>query len=495
LQTLTLKYLFFRQQKNKRRRLMSDLKDSVRSTRDSSEEMMIDGAHLGAKLPHDEHHPADELTGERFGPSVVTTSSESASTFSAPTGKKQTPPKRSKSALGPRVAHRIIKLLVLRAANRFRLIRAIDIAASVFPERELKAALSAAHRATSQLCVAKGARQKKQTVLPESEQTVPRPLRSQKVRKEPASLVKYRSDAGQTYYGLTKAGAQWLRDNGDLDAGDGLAQASVSTVCSKTNPEHEMWANTITLACAARGIQAWNETELKNLLAWRPDTPKVFPLSIKTNRKVHVAVEGCHGDSQLSRVATDIIKGLLPDALANTTKGAVWIEVDKSVRGGDRRKDLEHVIRHIGRPLSGLNGHLTNNRLARVVVLCKKGNHFAGITKYLTQKIEDTNGHLVHRLETRGDDFNGDKPLPMLVPVDGAPGCYGVYRYLPVKVMSETHWNYTLLGYLNIQMLPTWLPKYSYRGTTCTDGWLPDNYLPWTLQKGGWGPITPVLPL
>jgi hypothetical protein len=391
------------------------------------------------------------------------------------------------------VVNRHIKLLVLRAANRFRLIRAIDIAAAVFPERELKAALSAAHRATSHLCVVKGSRLKKPTAPPESEKLEQLPKRPQKVRREPPSLVKYRSDAGQTYYGLTKAGAQWLRDNGDLDAGDETAQASVSTVCSKTNPEHEMWANTITLTCAARGIQAWNETELKNLLAWRPDTPKVFPITVKTNRRVHVAVDGNLGTSQLSRVATDVMKGLLPDALANTSKGAVWIEVDKSVRGGDRRKDLEHVIRHIGRPLSGLDGYLTENRLARVVVLCKKGNHFAGITKYLTQKTEDSNGHWVHRLETRGDDFHGDKPRPMLVPVDGVPGCYGVYRYLPAKTTSDPLWSYTLLGYLNIQMLPTWLPKYSYRGTTRTDGWLPDNYLPWALQSGDWGPIAPLL--
>ena len=473
---------------------MSDLTEGDDCPRDSGEQMADDVTHLDGNVMGGAQHLENELTGEGVFTVLVATSTEIASTVPTRTGKKATPPTRSKTALGPRLASTRIKLLVLRAANRFRLIRAIDIAAAVFPERALKAALSAAHRATSHLCVAKGARSKKQISSTGKEKSVKSLERHPKVRREPPSLVKYRSDAGQTYYGLTKAGAEWLRDNGDLDAGDGLAQASVSTVCSKTNPEHEMWANTITLTCAARGIQAWNETELKSLLAWRPDSPKIFPLSIKTNRKVHVAVDGSHGDSQLSRVATDIIKGLLPDALANTSKGAVWIEVDKSVRGGDRRKDLEHVIRNIGRALSGLDGYLNENRLVRVVVLCKKANHFAGITKYLTQKIEDKSGHLVYRLETRGDDFGGDEPQPMLVPVDGVPGCYGVYRYLPMRADGSAGWNYMRLGYLNIQMLPTWLPKYSYRGTTRTDGWLPDNFLPWSLERGDWGPISPVLP-
>lgn len=473
---------------------MSNLTDGEIGTRDSGGKMVDGVTHQDGKVNSVTQHLDNELTGERVFTELVATSTEIPSTVPTLTGKKPTPPTRSQTALSPRLASKRIKLLVLRAANRFRLIRAIDIAAAVFPERALKAALSAAHRATAHLCVAQGARSKKQSASTGKEVVAQSPKRPQKVRREPPSLVKYRSDAGQTYYGLTKAGAEWLRDNGDLDAGDGLAQASVSTVCSKTNPEHEMWANTITLTCAARGIQAWNETELKNLLAWRPDTPKVFPISIKTNRKVHVAVEGSHGDSRLARVATDIIKGLLPDALANTPKGAVWIEVDKSVRGGDRRKDLEHVIRHIGRTLSGLDGHLTENRLARVVVLCKKGNHFAGITKYLTQKVENKSGHLVNRLETRGDDFAGDKPRPMLLPVEGVPGCYGVYRYLRVKTDGANRWKYERLGYLNIQMLPTWLPKYSYRGTTRIDGWLPDNFLPWASEKGAWGPISPVLP-
>jgi hypothetical protein len=440
-----------------------------------------------------ENHTGGVLMGAELLTDRENTTVELVATAQTPPCGKQSPSKRSSATPRPRVSSHRITLEVLRTVNRFRLIRALDIAAAVFPERDLKAGLSAAHRATSRLCVAKGARRKTLNANQESESSsqLNKPKR---VRSSRAFLVKYRSDAGQTYYGLTKAGAQWLRENGDPDTGDSLAQASVSTVCSKSNPEHEMWANTVTLTCAARGIKAWNETELKALLGWSPDKPKVFPITVKTNRRVHVAASDSQGDRHLSRVSTDVMKGLLPDVLASTVGGAVWIEVDKSVRGGDRRKDLEHVIRHIGRTLTGVDQHLVSNRLGRVVVLCKKGNHFAGITKYLTQQIEDNSGHTVYRLETRGDDFNGDKPRPMLVPVHDVTGCYGVYRYLPVKVLDQTYWNFTLLGYLNIQMLPTWLPKYSYRGTTRTDGWLPDNFLPWTLEKGDWGAVKPLLP-
>ena len=449
--------------------------------------------HGGGELSGGNAHTGGVFMGEQFLTNGDNTTVEVVATAQTPPGGERSPSKCSSATSRPRVSRHQITLVVLRTVNRFRLIRALDIAAAVFPERDLKAALSAAHRATSRLCVSKGARRKTSNANHGSESSSQ--VNKQKgVRSSRAFLVKYRSDAGQTYYGLTKAGAQWLRENGDLDTADSLAQASVSTVCSKTNPEHEMWANTVTLTCAARGIKAWNESELKGLLGWNPDKPKVFPITVKTNRRVHVAARDSQGDRHLSRVLTDVMKGLLPDVLASTATGAVWIEVDKSVRGGDRRKDLEHVIRHIGRTLTGVGEHLANNRLARVVVLCKKGNHFSGITTYLTQQIEDNSGHLVCRLETRGDDFNGDKRRPMLVPVHGVPGCYGVYRYLPVKVLDQTYWNYTLLGYLNIQMLPTWLPKYSYRGTTRTDGWLPDNFLPWALEKGDWGAVKPMLP-
>jgi hypothetical protein len=467
---------------------MSTQRDTSGKPPHGGGELSGGNAHTGGNAVQSEHHTGGVFMGAQFITTGDSTTVEVVATAQTPPGGERSPTKRSSATPRPRVSSQEITLVVLRTVNRFRLIRALDIAAAVFPERDLKAALSAAHRATSRLCVAKGARRKTSNANQESESSsqLNKPKRARSSR---AFLVKYRSDAGQTYYGLTKAGAQWLRENGDPDTVDCSAQASVSTVCSKTNPEHEMWANTVTLTCAARGIKAWNESELKGLLGWSPDKPKVFPITVKTNRRVHVAARDSQGDRHLSRVLTDVMKGLLPDVLASTTTGAVWIEVDKSVRGGDRRKDLEHVIRHIGRTLTGVDQHLVSNRLGRVVVLCKKGNHFAGITKYLTQQIEDNNGHMAYRLETRGDDFNGDKPRPMLVPVNGVPGCYGVYRYLPIKVLDQTYWNFTLLGHLNIQMLPTWLPKYSYRGTTRTDGWLPDNVLPWASEKGSWAPV------
>ena len=117
----------------------------------------------------------------------------------------------------------------LTVANRFRVIRTVDVAAACFPERDYKAALTAAQRAMRGLVK--------------------------------ASLVqRYRTDRFQTVYGLTQRGAQWLQD-ADVDAA-----ASVRRVSDMSNPEHRLWAQFLVLCAEARGLKAWTEAELLQLL-------------------------------------------------------------------------------------------------------------------------------------------------------------------------------------------------------------------------------------
>ena len=136
------------------------------------------------------------------------------------------PPDRGLSArVASRTLQERIRLLALTLANRFRVIRTVDIAAYCFPERGYKASLTAAQRA----------------------------MRSM-VKGE--LLRRYRTDRFQTVYGLTQRGVEWLAEHGIQ------ASASVRRVSDMSNPEHRLWAQFFTLCCEARGLGAMTEQEL-----------------------------------------------------------------------------------------------------------------------------------------------------------------------------------------------------------------------------------------
>lgn len=364
---------------------------------------------------------------------------------------RRPPPKNAAICIGPRAAHRIIKLEVLRLANRFKQFRAIDVAAGVFPTREFKAALSASQRAIQKLC------------------------RDQCINR-------YRSESCQIFYGMTKIGARWLADNGDLECGDGLANATVSEVGAKRNPEHDMWSNFLVLACKARGIQAWNEKEVIGMLAWTMEN-RTFPFAFETGRRVWVRRDGGQ-----ERVQDRVVKGLLPDALA-TSKGVIWIEIDRSARGDERREALANLIRNIGRDVKGFDSRLPDKTLRRVVVFCKHEANLRRNIAFLTG-VQQSGSHVGElRLSTLSD--RGElKPIL----VETSPGCYEVRRFLP-KTGSK-HRVYERVGHLNIQLLPIWLPKFSYRGESRADGWFSENYLPFKreVHNNVWGEPESPLP-
>ena len=361
------------------------------------------------------------------------------------------PPKNADISIGPRAAHRIIKLEVLRLANRFKQFRAIDVAAGVFPTREFKAALSASQRAIQKLC-------------------------------RDGLLIRYRSDSGATFYGMTKVGARWLADNGDPERGDELANATVSEVGAKKNPEHDMWSNFLVLACKARGMTAWNEKEVIGMLNWTMEK-RTFPLAFETGRRVWVRRDGGQ-----ERVQERVMKGLLPDALA-TSKGVIWIEIDRSARGDERREALANLIRNIGRDVKGFDVRLPDKTLRRVVVFCKHEVNLRRNISFLTGTHQSGSHAGDLRLSTLSD--RGElKPIL----VETSPGCFEVRRFLP-KAGSK-HRVYERVGHLNIQLLPIWLPKYSYRGESRADGWFSENYLPFKreVHNNVWGEPESPLP-
>lgn len=215
------------------------------------------------------------------------------------------------SEIHPTVLQEAMWLRALSTLNRFRVIRAVDIALACCPERPFKAALTAAQRAMRGMAK--------------------------------AGLVRrYRTDRFQHVYGLTTAGARWLDDHGIA------ACPSVRRVADMSNPEHRLWMNFIVLACEARGLRALTESEaLRELNKGTGNTGKV--------KQGFMSVE----------VWPDTPRTLRPDALAYEPDGVTWFEIDRSKRGNDRETALSKLVRRIGSALED------DTTLRRVVVFAR----------------------------------------------------------------------------------------------------------------------------
>jgi hypothetical protein len=202
----------------------------------------------------------------------------------------------------------------LLTANRFRVIRTLDVAAICFAERDFRAALTAAQRAVRGM-----------------------------VRAE--LLRRYRTDRFQTVYGLTQKGVDWLEDAGHD------AASSVRRVSGMTNPEHRLWAQFWTLACEARGLTAMSEQEL--LKALNKDAKIGQPM-----------IEGLLTVTTMRGQKAKTVH-LRPDAVSFESEGLTWCEIDRSKRGSDREASLSALLNSVGRTL------WDGSTLHRVVVFCK----------------------------------------------------------------------------------------------------------------------------
>ena len=190
-----------------------------------------------------------------------------------------------------------IWLRSLSLANRFRVIRTIDIAVHCFAERPFKAALSAAQRAVRGMCKAR-------------------------------LLARYRTSRFMTVYGITERGAAWLEER-DVDAA-----ASVRRVTDMTNPEHRLWVQFLTLCSEARGLAAMAEQELLQVLSTRLGSDSSVPQGL---------LQAATKSTGKRRVLN-----LRPDAVANESDGVTWFEVDRSARGSDRAASLKSLVLSVG---------------------------------------------------------------------------------------------------------------------------------------------------
>lgn len=326
---------------------------------------------------------------------------------------------------GPRALQLQHRVRALRLMNRFRQLRAIDLAAGLFPEREFKAALSAAQRLIKGLVAHR-------------------------------MLLRYRSLSGQTYYALGEAGARWLRQHGDASDADALASASRAS--DKTNPEHDLWSAFAVLACEYRGLRAQTEKEF---------LPSLFVGRDLRKRRHALAVLDERGQE----------KGLVPDAIADDgRRNAVWIEIDRSERGAGRLADLVALVSRCGADVYLGSSHpLGTLPLRHIVVLCKTERILRRHISHLTGR-NAANG--LPRVRTLGGE-----PALQLV----GPGVYAVMRDVETKLSDgRTALERKAEGRVHFQLLPTWLPSFSYRPGSRHDGWFCDGYLPFKNLPVGW---------
>ncbi|NNM65921.1 MAG: DNA-binding protein [Burkholderiales bacterium] len=305
----------------------------------------------------------------------------------------------------------------LLLANRFRVIRTIDVAAACFPERPFKASLTAAQRAVRGM--------------------VKRGL-----------LRRYRTDRFQTVYGLTQPGVDWLGEHGHD------AASSVRRVSDMTNPAHRLWSQFLVVCSWARGLRAVTESELLHDL----------------NANAKAAAGGGSKTVQgyltvnVHRRGASVRKHLRPDAVAFDVEGqgVTWFEVDRSKRGSDRQADLAALVSAIG------NKTADGKVLRRVVVMCKSER----IERDALRVVEQLAAACNQLVLTEGRrhirrQSEGVYEVMAAIPAKRQDG--------RTALIDEE------VGHVIVQMLPTWLPKVRIdaSNTFSLDGWFCDNYLPY----------------
>ena len=328
-----------------------------------------------------------------------------------------------------------IYLRSLLLANKFRVIRTIDIAAYCCPERPFKAALTAAQRAVRGL------------------------VKLQLLRR-------YRTDRFQTVYGLTQRGVDWLMEHGHD------AASSIRRVSDMTNPEHRLWSQFLVICAWSRNLDAFTEAELMQRLNTAA-TPGAKTAARTIQGYITVDVHRAKGT---------VRKHLRPDAVAYEDRGGgvAWFEVDRSKRGSDRQADLTALISAIGSKTA--DGKV----LRRVVVMCKTERIERDAVRIVENVAATWNEHVLiegRRHIKRYDD--GIYEVLSAVPVKRSDG--------------RTALRNELVGHVIVQMLPTWLPKVRIDASNVwsMDGWFNDNFLPYKRPAniGRWAePTSPLLP-
>ena len=331
-----------------------------------------------------------------------------------------------------------VRFLIVYKLSECRLLRAIDVAAYVFGDRPLSAALTAAQRALRGL-------------------------------KNDGLIKGFVSDRNQHFYVLTKAGATWFNNlfyQDDLEVDDSFkARSSTQWAGSLTNPEHLMYSNFIKLCCMSRGLDACVENELVLYTTQRNTTP-----SDKDSLGL-MEVKSAKGGKKLLR----------PDVLSYNEQGAVWFEIDKSARGSDRRRDLTQLICSVGHRLSRNVGWLVEEQqvLNHLVIFTYSKSFFNTASRLLRKSFPDNDF-----IEDDNREFNIKRQSVCFIDNE----THQVYELWEKRLdftdknAGKRHFK----GYVSIQMIPSWLKGAGKKALLNAQEWLLSaNYLPY-VNPDGW---------
>nr|WP_314545736.1 replication-relaxation family protein [uncultured Massilia sp.] len=338
-----------------------------------------------------------------------------------------------------------IMLRALVCLNRFRYVRAIDIAIDCFSERPFTAARHAARLAIRGLLKA-------------------------------GYALKYRTRRHHTIYALTAAGARRLEE---LSQGSVVAKSSIRAAANLTNPEHLLWANFTVLACEARGIHALTESEvMRELNSATTEISNVVQGLLKL--KAHPKVTNIDADAVPKTIH------LRPDALAFEDRGLVWFEIDATKRSETRLARLLALVHALGTEIPKLQGaaksRQSHHRLAQIVVLVLEPALLARLRSLLQREVATSKQRILTednrqtRLTNEGTDT------------------YALWRGAYTE--NGTEQIDVCVGHVVIQLAPTWLPNYQGSDPikSLPTGWFEDNYLPYLRPPAlpAWSmPVTP----
>lgn len=350
---------------------------------------------------------------------------------------------RAGTGINTRARGEQIKLELLTALNRFEVIRTFDVTAVCFADRSFKTALAAAQAAMKQL-------------------------------KKLEYVAHHRTDRNQHVFGLTEAGAKYLKARG-VDA-----KATAKKVKGMSNPQHRLWGAFIVNCCEARGIPAFTEHERYSPLRY-PSLQSGAKSNYVTFAPTLSEAAEQGGPSADTGIDTDspaqpeqsAKKCLAPDAVAFEPDGATWFEIDWSERGSIRSTSLRKLISCIGESMP------TGDVLRRVVVFAREGAAHAHSLSLL-RKLIPKDGDVWRKLlqSSEGDEI----ALTERQLADNRINAFDVWRKVLVpESEGRNSLKVAMVGYVLIQHLPLWLPKIrsDSKAAEPAFGWFPDDNLPY----------------
>lgn len=229
-----------------------------------------------------------------------------------------------------------------------------------------------------------------------------------------------------------------------------------------SNPEHSLWTSFIVLACEARGMEAFTESNVmksfeKDAVTRQPKIQGLTEMSASSDHEIQVDA----GDPSKKLKP----KTLRPDAVALEGDLVTWFEIDKSKRGSVRVKDLKALVSRVGRTLN------TGQILRRVVVHTVDDENYKRNVQILRRKMKEAAE--VDIIETRGNHYReiDEGTFEVIAPVWDDKASRSVLQ---------------VVGHVIIQPLPTWMPKVRLDASNKQpiSGWFEENYLPYRRPKG-----------